>query len=302
MRLRYDSHMELRQLRYFVGVAHERSVTRAAVALRVAQPALSRQIRQLENEVGVKLLERSPRGVKLTPAGEAFLIEAESILRQSEQAVRSAQRHDLAQRGQLKVGYVWGLFHTLVPQWVARFRQRYPEVAVNLFDLTATDLAEALRTGKLDLGFIGFAYEADAAGLAKRKVAACDFLAALPEKHPAVRRRRVKLALLKDEFFIAISALTYPGAAQVLNDACLAAGFRPKILQTAERGFTLLGLVAAECGVTLLPAALQALPHPGVVFRPLSPVPVADLFVAWNASALSPLARQLVEVLPAPTP
>lgn len=300
MRFRYDSRMELRQLRYFVGVAHEHSVTRAAARLHVAQPALSRQIHQLEAEVGVKLLARSSKGVELTPAGEAFLSEAEAILRQSEQAVRSAQRHELVQRGQLNVGYVWGLFHTLVPQWVACFRQQHPEVAINLFDLTATGLAEALQAGKLDLGFIGFAYEADSVGLEKRKVAACDFLAALPAKHAAARQRRVKLASLKDEFFIAISALTYPGAAQVLNDACHAAGFRPKILQTAERGFTLLGLVAAECGVTLLPSALQALPHPGVVFRPLSPVPVADLFVAWNRQPLSPLARQFVDALPAP--
>lgn len=295
MRFRYDSRMELRQLRYFVGVAREQNVTRAAAKLRVAQPALSRQIRQLEDEVGVKLFARSARGVQLTPAGTAFLGEAEALLRQSERAVLNAQCHDQAQSGRLNVGYVWGLFHTLVPQWVARFRREHPGIAVNLFDLPATQLAGALSEQKLDLGFIGFAYEAEAAGLAKQAVAATDFLAVLPEQHPAARKRRVNLASLADEFFIAISDQTYPGAAMVLTEACRDAGFRPKILQTAERGFALLGLVAAECGVTLLPASLAALPHPGVVFRPVTPVPRAELFVAWNTRSVSPLARSFIE-------
>ncbi len=283
--------MELRQLRYFVGVARELNFTRAAAKLRVAQPALSRQIRQLEAEVGVALLDRGARGVQLTGAGAVFLAEAAALLEQSEQAVRRTQMSDQRQQAQLNVGYVWGLFHTLVPQWVARFRQRNLEVAVNLFDLTATQLAEALGRGKLDLGFIGFAFEADAARLAKQKVGRCAFMAALPEKHPAAGRRKVPLAALAQDFFIVISEQTYPGAARFLTDACRQAGFRPKILQTAERGYTILGLVAGNCGVTLLPESLQALPHPGVVFRPLVDAPKGDLFVAWNPAKASATAR-----------
>ncbi len=283
--------MELRQLRYFVGVARELNFTRAATKLRVAQPALSRQIHQLEAEVGVALLERGSRGVRLTDAGSVFLAEAAAVLEQCEQAVRLAQLSGQRQRSQLNVGYVWGLFHTLVPEWVARFRQHSPEVAVNLFDLTATQQAEALGRGQLDLGFIGFAFEADAARLAKQKVGQCTFMAALPQKHPAAAKRRVPLAALARDFFIVISEDTYPGAARFLTDACRRAGFRPKILQTAERGYTILGLVAGNCGVTLLPESLQALPHPGVVFRPLADAPKGDLFVAWNPAKVSAASR-----------
>jgi DNA-binding transcriptional LysR family regulator len=180
--------MELRQLRYFVGVARELNFTRAAKELRVAQPALSRHIRQLEEELGVTLLDRGSRGAQLTEAGRAFLAEAKSLLSQSEQAVRNARRSGQGEQGQLNVGYVWGLFHTLVPRWVAIFRQQYPDVAVNLLDLTATQQAEALTEGRIDLGFIGFAFEPDAARLAKQKVGTCAFMAALPQKHPAAKK------------------------------------------------------------------------------------------------------------------
>jgi DNA-binding transcriptional LysR family regulator len=289
--------MELRQLRYFIGVARERSFTGAAAKLRIAQPALSRQIRQLEEEVGVTLLERGTRGVRLTAAGEVFLAKATALIEQSEQAVRQARLSGQDQQRQLDIGYVWGLFHTLVPQWVARFRQRHPDVSVNLFDLTATQQAESLARGKLDLGFIGFAFEADGARLAKREVGHCAFMAALPSKHPAAKKRRLPLAALAGDFFIVISERTYPGAARFLKDACRRAGFHPKILQTVERGYTILGLVAANCGVTLLPESLQALPHPGVVFRPLADPPDGELFVAWNHGGQSPAARAFLESL-----
>src|SRR5262245_21644149 len=168
--------MELRHLRYFVGVAQELNFTRAARKLRVAQPALSRQIRQLEDEVGVPLLERNRRGVHLTDSGRAFLAEAQSLLEQSEQAIRVAQATRQGAKGPLNLGYVWGLFHSLVPAAVERFRRQNPDVAVNLFDLTATQQAEALVQGTLDAGFIGFTHEADAAGLAKQKVGSCSFV------------------------------------------------------------------------------------------------------------------------------
>lgn len=290
--------MELRQLRYYVGVARELSFTRAAAKLRVAQPALSRQIRQLEEEIGTKLLERGARGVQLTRPGALFLAKAEALLEQSEQAVRQARAGGDDQQRPMDIGYVWGLFHTLAPHWIARFRQQHPEVAVNLFDLSATQQAESLARGQLDLGFIGFAFEADAAGLAKRKVGQCAFMAALPAAHPAAGKRKIPLRALAQDFFIVISEQTYPGAARFVAAACRGAGFRPKIVQTAERGYTILALVAGHCGVTLLPESLQALPHPGVVFRPLVDAPKADLFVAWRPSSESRATRVFLEALP----
>ena len=297
MPVRYSRNMELRHLRYFVGVADELSFTKAAQKLHVAQPALSRQIRQLEEEVGVALFERSRRSVRLTEAGQVFLGEARSLLAQSAQAVRAAQATGLAGRGSLNIGYVWGLFHSLVPAAVARFRQAFPDVAVNLFDLTATEQVAALMAGRLDAGFVGFAQELDAAGLAKQKVGACTMVAALPRSHRAARKSTVTLSALAQEFFFVISEQNYPGASRLVMEACAEAGFRPKILQTAERGHTILSLVAGNCGVALLPEPLRALPHPGVVFRPLARPTRSDFFLAWQADRAMPLRDAFVASL-----
>src|SRR5262245_56233710 len=175
--------MELRHLRYFVGVAEAMNFTKASRVLRVAQPALSRQIRQLEEEVGVPLFQRDRQGARLTAAGEAFLAEARGLLEQSERAIRAAQRTSRGRAGMVNLGYVWGLFHTQVPELVGQFRQRFPDVALNLFDLTAMQQVEAIAQGRIDAGFIGFAQEATAAGLAVRKVGQCEFVAALPVQH-----------------------------------------------------------------------------------------------------------------------
>ena len=274
--------MELRHLRYFVAVAAGLNFTKAAQKLRVAQPALSRQVRQLEDELGVRLLERSSRGVQLTEAGKAFLTEAGALLEQSEKAIRVAQQSGKPEASHLNLGYIWGLFHSVAPQVLARFRLRCPTTTVHLFDLSAPQQAEALNQGRLDAGLIGFADEAEAAGLEKLKVGACAFLAALPASHPAARKSRVSLPSLADDFFLGISELTYPGASRHVMEACAQAGFRPKILQMVERGYSILGLVASSCGVALLPESLKSLPHLGVVFRPLTAPPVADLFVAWR--------------------
>lgn len=275
--------MELRHLRYFVGVADQLNFTRAARAMRVAQPALSRQIRQLEEEIGVSLLERGRRGLCLTEAGRAFLEEARELLARSEQAVRVARKKGAPGRDSLNIGYVWGLFHSLAPAAIERFRRRHPAVAINLFDVTATEQAEALLEGRLDLGFIGFADEARAARLARRKVGQCGFVAVLHRDHPAASRRKVPLESLSGDIFFVISERNYPSAARVVMEACDRAGFRPKTLQAAERGHTILSLVAGNQGVALLPETLRALPHPGVVFRTLQEDVRADLYIAWKS-------------------
>jgi DNA-binding transcriptional LysR family regulator len=286
--------VELRHLRYFVGVANELSFTRAAQKLRVAQPALSRQIRQLEDEVGVELLVRDRRNVRLTEAGAAFLAEARAILERGAEAIRIAQSTGRAAQCPLNIGYVWGLFHSVVPNVVRQFRARFPEVPVNLFDLSATEQAAALREGRLDAGFVGFAEEAETAGLAKRKVGSCEFVAAVPKSHPAARLRKVELEALANEMFFVISSDSFPGAARYVAEACVKSGFRPKTLQAAARGHTLLALVAGQCGVALVPESLQAMPHPGVVFRPLKDPPRGDLYIAWAQDRLSELCESFV--------
>jgi DNA-binding transcriptional LysR family regulator len=292
--------MELRHLRYFASVASELNFTRAAAKLHVAQPALSRQIRQLEDELGVSLLTRSSRGVQLTNAGRAFLGEARALLAHSEQAIRAA-RHTQA-GAMLKVGYIWGLFHSLVPPWLQQFRQKNPETAAHLFDLTPMEQARALLDGTLDAGFIGFAHEAEAPGLSRRQVGVCAFVVALPQGHPQARQKKIRLASLANDFFLGISQETYPGASRHVAAAFVRAGFRPKILQMVERGYTIVGLVASRCGVALVPESLQALPHAGVIFRPLVEPPMADLYLAWRAASPSAALRAFLEITPSAGP
>jgi DNA-binding transcriptional LysR family regulator len=294
--------VELRHLRYFVAIADELNFTRAAQRLRVAQPALSRQIRQLEEEIGVLLLERNRRGVSLTDAGRTFLAKARTVLENSSDAVRAAQAAGQGGGGVLNIGYVWGLFHSLVPPLLAKFRLKHPNTSVNLFDLTATQQSKLLLDGQLDAGFIGFGQEANREQLSRVCVGNCDFIAVLPAAHRLARKRSIDLQSLANEMFIAVSEESYPGAAEIIRNACTEAGFQPKILQAAERGFTILGLVAANCGVALLPATLRALPHPGVVFRAVVNPARQDLFLVWNrrrkSSPLTAFVDELDPVLP----
>jgi DNA-binding transcriptional LysR family regulator len=286
--------MELRQLRYFTTVARELNFTRAAARLHVAQPALSRQVKQLEDELGVPLLVRNHRGVTLTPRGQTFLAEAESILEQSDRAMRRAR---VVEQQRLNVGYVWGLFHSVVPQALQKFRAFEPGVAVSLFDMSAVEQGRALADGRIDAGFIGLAFEAEAARLEKHRVGSTRFVIVLPECHPLGRSRKIKLSALENEVFLLISDEHFPGASQIMLRACAEAGFRPRTLQVAERGHTILSLVAAGCGVALLPEPLSALPHTNVIFRrPAEPV-TADLYVAFRNRFEEPLRRSLLRAL-----
>lgn len=296
---RYRARVELRHLRYFVAVAGELNFTKAARLVRIAQPALSRQIRQLEDEVGVRLLERDSQGVRLTEAGTAFLAEARSLLAHSERAIGVARGKDGAAPAHLDIGYVWGLFHTLAPAMVKAFRRKHPDTSVNLLDLNATDQATRLREGKLDVGFIGFAHEADASGLAKRRIGGCRFVAVLPSSHRLAKRRRVRLGDLAGDFFLGIDEASFPGASKLVGHACAEAGFKPRLLQMAARGHTLLGMVAANCGVALLPETLKALPHAGVVLRPLETEVTAPLFLAWRATDSNSTVEAFLKTVPA---
>ncbi len=272
--------MELRHLKAFVKVADEGNLTQAARQLHVAQPALGRQIRALEDELGIELFHRSAQGMALTESGKHFYDRAKALLAHSDEVLQSVRETPSS----LQVGYVWGLFHSLTPSHVATFRQAHPKVSVSLHDLSATAQAEALRNGSLDLGYIGFDQEAEAAALQKCCVGRCAFRLVLPEKHPLANHDVIELEALREEMFIIISEAHYPSASKVLHEACARAGFRPRAIQGANRGHDILGLIAANAGVSLLPASLEALPHRGVAFRPLSEPIERDLYVAWNGA------------------
>ncbi len=274
--------VEFRHLRYFVAVGESLSFTRAAEKLHLAQPALSRQIRQLEEELGVRLLNRSKQGVSLTKSGKSFLADAKLVLAHGEQIVKSVQLFERDEKRDLKIGYVADLIYDLLPASIAAFQATFPTIPVHLFDMTCGEQLEALSEGKLDLGFLGSPEVRERRGIKAHPIAAYKTVAALPKKSHLARRSTVKLKDLEPMFFVGISEQGRPGYRKWLTDSCGKAGFRPKVLQEANFDRPVLHAVASGLGVALLPEPVKRLPHDNVVFRPVRPPILTPFWVAWR--------------------
>jgi DNA-binding transcriptional LysR family regulator len=265
--------MELRHIRYFVAVAEEGHITRAAQRLGLQQPPLSQQIRALEREIKVSLFLRHPRGVTLTDAGRSFFEDAQSILAQVDRAATRAQRTARGELGRIAVGFTTSApFHPLVARAIRQFRQHRPDVSFALEESSSVDLVKALREEQLDAVFIRSAI-ADAAGLAVHALLHEDMVAALPSRHERARQPTLGLKELADETFILYRRPTGAGLYDVIIAACARAGFSPRVGQEAPRIVSTLNLVAAGLGVTLVPASLAGLPLEGVTYRKLKDRP-----------------------------
>jgi len=261
--------MELRHLRYFVAVAHEGHITRAAERLHIAQPPLSQQIKALESEIGAPLFERHPRGVALTDAGRSFLGDAEAILAAVDQAAQRARRSARGETGRIAVGFTTSApFHPLVARAIREFRSARPDVSFVLEESSSGDLLAGLREERLDIAFIRSGLP-DPAGLAVHALLQEDMVAALPARHRLARQPRLALKDLAAETFILYRRPDGRGLYDVIIAACTAAGFSPHIGQEAPRIVSTLNLVAAGLGITIVPASLSRLPLEGVTYRPL---------------------------------
>jgi DNA-binding transcriptional LysR family regulator len=275
--------MELRHLRYFVAVAEDLSFTKAAEKLRLAQPSLTRQVRNLEDEIEVKLLDRSNNRVTLTEAGRLFLFDSKKLLAQCAESVAAAQRMNRGESSDLNIGYVANIHYGLLPATLGAFRKLHPGVALNLFDMTSAEQFLALDCRKIDLGFVGLPPVLSGHALLSECVAHDSMLVALPSRHPLAKNPKLKLADLAPQFFIVMSAKTQPGAREWLVKTCQDAGFAGMILQEADSEPMMIHFVADGLGVALLPEQVTGLPHEGVVFRPLSPPLLRESTIAWRA-------------------
>src|SRR5215510_457117 len=264
-----ESLMELRHLRYFVAVAHEGHVTRAAEKLGLQQPPLSQQIRALEREVDAQLFQRHPRGVTLTDAGRSFLTDAEAILAEVEHAKIRARRTARGETGRIAVGFTTSApFHPLVARAIREFRARRPDVSFVLAEESSADMVSGLRDGRLDVAFIRSGL-VDPEGVPVHELLHEDMAAAFPARHPLSRRPRLTLKDLADETFILYRRPDGRGLYDVIIAACSEAGFSPHVGQEAPRIVSTLNLVAAGLGITIVPASLSRLPLEGVTYRPL---------------------------------
>jgi len=294
--------MELRHLRYFVAVSEELNFTRAAAKLRLAQPSLTRQIQNLEEELGVRLLDRTRNHVSLTEEGKSFLVDARRLLALSVESVQAVQRFSRGESGQLNLGYLFKFNFDLLPATLATFYQACPQIAVNLFDMSPAEQLRALEARKIDLGFVGLRPAIagkNMAALAWECVARHDVVVVLPARHPLANKKRIKITDLKPLFFVAMSEKSHPGSRDWLSSLCQEAGFTPRILQDVDLESGLMTFVAEGLGVTLAREQIRHLPHPRVVFRPLAGAAKADYWIAWHRENHSKALAQYIEVVKA---
>lgn len=292
--------MELRHLRYFVAVADELNFTRAARKLHVAQPSLTRQIHNLEDELGVRLLDRSQSRVALTEEGRSFLLDARRLVALSLESVQAVQRFSRGESGQLNLGYLFKFDFDLLPATLTTFYRSCPEIAVNLFDMSPAEQLRALEARKIDLGFVGLrphVANQNTAALTWECVAHHDVVVVLPAHHPLARKRTIMMRDLKAFFFVALSEETHPGSHDWLRGLCEEAGFTPRILQDVELESGIMTFVAEGLGVTLAREQIKNLSHPGVVFRPLAIGAKADFWIAWHSSNRSKALAQYIEIV-----
>jgi len=292
--------MELRHLRYFIAVAEERHVTRAAARVGIQQPPLSQQIRALEAELQVQLFRRKPRGVELTQAGETLLVEARQILRQVEHATTAARRTARGEIGRIGVGFTSSAsFHPFVPRAIRAYREAHPLVALSLEESGTGELVEALQAERLDAAFVRSPIGA-AAGIAVHSVLEEPMAAALPEGHDlTVGDAPLALAALAPETFILYRRPLGPGLYDAIIAACHRAGFSPDIGQEAPRLLATLSLVAAGLGVTLVPQSMRRLRVEGVAYRTIEDAAglVAPLNLAYRRAEGAAAARRFIALV-----
>lgn len=287
--------MELRHLRYFVTVADEAHFGRAAKRLHIAQPALSQQIRTLERQLGMPLLDRTTRRVELTEPGRILLSDARRILGQVDDAMQRLHRVAAGESGLLRIGFVSSAAFGMLPRVVQPFRASRPDVALELQEMLTSAQLEALQHGDLDLGIGRDVREAP--GVRVLELLREPLVAALPATHPLTQRRRLAVTDLAMENFIALPQDRVPGLYGVVAALCDAAGFQLKPAITARQFTTMLGLVSAGMGVAVVPAAVRAFHPAGLVYRQLADtgaVTAVDLLI--RPASETPALRSFIDL------
>lgn len=287
-------HFELRQLRYFLAVAEEKNFTRAAARLHVAQPPLSRQIRELEEALGAALFERNTRSVSLTAAGAAFQAEVQKVFPQLEFAVEVCRKVAQGHRGLLRLGYTGRASQSLLPALMREFHARCADVVVDIDGPHGTGhLRQALLNGQLDVALCFLPVQGE--GLCSRKLLSTELALALPATHPLADRAEVEVGQLRDEAFVAYPSGQGFHLREAMRAACERAGFSPRVVRESGASQTLMCMIAAGTGVGIVPAETQALMSEGVVFKRLGQhAPRVDHGIAWLAGNGNPALQQLL--------
>ena len=288
--------MELRHLRYFVSVAEAENVSRAALKLHVSQPALSRQIRDLEDELGFLLLQRTAKSVRLTDAGRVFLAEARQVLKRSEEAVAKARAVATNAGGELPVGYAPTPAVRILPPTLRAFQAQLPKVRVRLHDLSSEEMVAGLRENKLEIAVLVRPTRAMLRGLRFEELARDAMCLAVAPKHPLARRRAVTLAQVADEPLVVFSRKDYPDYHELLDEMFTGTKLKLQIAEEHDSAASLIAAVEAGVGVAISAKSLGCTAGPRLKLIPISPPP-APLVIgaAWREDGLSPAAERFLK-------
>ncbi|WP_235401650.1 LysR family transcriptional regulator [Rubrobacter aplysinae] len=281
-------------MRYFVAVAEEQSFSRAAQRLHIAQPPLSSQIKQLETELGVRVFDRTSRGVQLTDAGRLLLEESRRILSQVEQTARAVRRAGNGEVGRIALGFVPSASNEVLPELLKVFRSGYPGVELFLREMRPDQIVSSLHAGQTDIGFLYLPLEDAALNIAC--VSREPLVLALPASHALAPRESVDLREVADEPFIMPARHQMPGLYAQVTQACQAAGFTPDAVQKDVWLMqTIVGLVAGNLGVSLVPASLRNFRRTGVVYRSVAGLsPTVELGMVWRRGNQGPVVESFL--------
>ncbi|WP_168355874.1 LysR family transcriptional regulator [Sphingomonas gei] len=293
--------MELRHLRYFRAIGREQHFGRAAIALRVAQPALTRQIRDLEAELGVELFDRLPRGVRLSSAGRAFLDEVEEILSQVERAIDRAKRLGSGHLGTVRVGLSEIIAaHDFISHGLRSFRESEPSVVLDLKSMGSINQIAALKEGTLDVGLVYDAHldDRDREVLDRIRLGSGETMVAVHESHRLARRSSVTMAEIAAEPALGPARLTAPGYYDRLMAAWIDSGSPPRIVQECTTNSVLLSLVAVGMGVGFVTASSGLSPTHNIRLVPISDLDLKfDVLLVWRERDRSAALRRFVDMM-----
>ena len=284
--------MELRHLRYFIAAAETENVSRAALKLHVSQPALSRQVRDLEGELGFALFERSAKSVRLTEAGKTFLVEARAVLQRADEAVKSARAIATGGRGELHVGYAPSPTVRIIPATLRAFQARMPQVRVRLHDLSTEEMLAGVREGKLQLAVLVRPNRAMLRGLHFEELARDTMCLAVPPDHALARLRLVTLTRAAQEPLVVFSRKDYPEYHEYLEALFMRIKPKPRIAEEHEGSASLIAAIESGTGVAIVPRSFSCSAGPRLKLIPLSPAPEPiHIGAVWARKGLTPTAE-----------
>jgi len=290
--------MDLRHLKYFIAVAEEQNIGRAATRLHISQPPLTRQIQQLEDELGVQLFTRTPRGVELTQAGVLFLEEARNIRAIVEQATERTQRAGQGKLGRLDVGIFGTAILDAIPKLLLAFRQAHPEVKIVLHTMNKGEQIEALRQRRITVGFNRMV--APLPDIETKLVATENLLLAVSHSHPLAAQDSVRFPQLREHPLVLFPTGTRPNFIDKVMTLCHEAGFEPDISHEVGDAITGVALAAGGFGACLVPESATSLALPGVVYKPLTELPPnarVDLSCIYRRDDRAPILEAFLGVV-----